>query len=263
MRGLPANRSVRDITYLSQPSPVSMADHWFEIADVEHFWIRRRFEVLQHLAGNLIPAAREMAEIGCGHGLLQLQIESTYGREVSGFDLNDAALKKNLSEHSGVFCYDIFRRDPALRARFDLIFLFDVLEHIDDEDGFLQAAAFHLAPNGSLIINVPSGQWMYSVYDRAAGHKRRYSISTLGATALRNGMQITNWSYWGMPLMPLLIVRKLWLAGRRDEADIISAGFDPRGNLMNRLLTRVSRCEPVPQKLFGTSLMAVLRPIEQ
>ena len=29
---------------------VSMADEWFDIADVEHFWVKRRFEVFQKLS---------------------------------------------------------------------------------------------------------------------------------------------------------------------------------------------------------------------
>jgi hypothetical protein len=80
--------SARTITYLSPPAEVSMADRWFEIAAIDHFWIRRRFEVFQRLADGLIGSAREIAEIGCGHGLLQLQIETAYGRDVAGFDLN-------------------------------------------------------------------------------------------------------------------------------------------------------------------------------
>ena len=66
------------------------------------FWIRRRFKVFQQLAGNLIPGAQTIAEIGCGNGLVQRQIEVAYGKEVSGFDLNEAALKINVSCLSSV-----------------------------------------------------------------------------------------------------------------------------------------------------------------
>src|SRR5512137_658047 len=98
-----------DIEYFSQPATVSMADEWFAVADMGHFWIRRRFDVFQRLAGDLIPGAREMAEVGCGHGMLQRQIENAYGRAVTGFDLNDYAMKQNLSRISKVCCYDIYQ----------------------------------------------------------------------------------------------------------------------------------------------------------
>jgi 2-polyprenyl-3-methyl-5-hydroxy-6-metoxy-1,4-benzoquinol methylase len=181
-----------NIEYFSEPAKVSMADEWFEIAALDHFWIRRRFAVFQRLAAGLVPAAREIAEIGCGHGLLQRQIEEAYGREVTGFDLNEYALRQNLSRISKVCCYDIYQRHATLRERFDLIFLFDVLEHIADEDGFFRALMFLLASGGKVVVNVPSGQWAFSAYDEAAGRVRRCSIGTLLEAAVRNDMEITD-----------------------------------------------------------------------
>jgi len=250
--------SSHKVEYLSPPSEVSMGDRWFEIASVEHFWIRRRFEVLQRLAGELVQSAREMAEIGCGHGLLQRQFEDQFGRELSGFDLNEYALKQNISRSSAVCCYDVFQKNTALGSKFDVIFLFDVLEHISDEDSFLDAVLFHLAPQGKIVLNVPAGQWAYSEYDRAAGHVRRYSIATLRQTGERCGIRVQRWTYWGLALIPTLAVRKLWLMGKSDHSAIISSGFDTRSKTINTLLWLASRSELIPQHLLGTSLMAVL-----
>ena len=250
----------RAIEYLSPPAAVSMADRWFEIASLDHFWVRRRFEVLQRLAGAQLPAAKNMAEIGCGHGLLQRQVEDQFGKPVTGFDLNDFALKQNISRTSQVCCYDIFQREPSLRQRFDLIFLFDVLEHLSDEQKFLDAVTFHLAPQGRLILNVPAGQWAFSAYDVAAGHQRRYSIETLTAAASRNHLQLESCTYWGLSLVPTLALRKLWLLGKKDQSQIISEGFDARNSALNAALGFLSRCEPLPQKFLGTSLMATFRP---
>ena len=251
--------TAREIMYLSPPAKVSMADRWFEIASVDHFWIKRRFDVLSRLAGELVASASEAAEVGCGHGLLQRQIEDRYGREVCGFDLNEYALRQNVSQLSKVCCYDIFTKDPALSRRFDLVLLFDVLEHIADEDRFLSALLYHLAPAGKLVVNVPAGQWAYSAYDRAAGHVRRYSIHSLTDVARRNRLQIIRWTYWGLPLLLPLLLRKLWLLGSHNEDKIISKGFDSRTDTVNKLLGIASKCEPIPQTFAGTSLMAVLQ----
>ncbi len=258
---IPSSESpvLRTIEYLSPPAAVSMADEWFEIADLDHFWIRRRFEVLRQLAGSLISGAREMSEIGCGHGLLQRQIEDGYGKELTGFDLNEYALKRNVSRSSKLCCYDISMMSAALREKFDLIFLFDVLEHVAEEDGFLGALRFHLAPGGKLILNVPASQRMYSEYDRAVGHIRRYSRRTLQLTAGRNGLKITNWSYWGFALVPMLLLRKIWLQGWKDQSKVVSVGIDSRTPSLNKALGILSRCEMIPQKLMGTSLMAILQ----
>jgi 2-polyprenyl-3-methyl-5-hydroxy-6-metoxy-1,4-benzoquinol methylase len=259
-----ATRSVaesqsRQIEYLSPPAPVSMADCWFEIASLEHFWIRRRFEVLQRLDDGLVRSAAQIAEIGCGNGLVQRQVEDHYGKAVTGFDLNEYALKQNLSTGSRLCCYDIHEQLPALHQSFDLMFLFDVLEHLPEETRFLNAVLYHLAPQGKLIINVPAGQWAFSAYDKAAGHFRRYSIEHLREVAHRSNLQIQSWTYWGLPLVPTLAIRKLWLIGRHDQSKTISSGFGFRSLAINHLLSLLSRCEILPQKRLGTSLMAILQ----
>jgi SAM-dependent methyltransferase len=248
------NSAHRPIIYLSRPTPVSMGDWWFDIATVDHFWIRRRFDVMRRLADSVLRNSRSAAEIGCGNGLLQREVEDYYGISVTGFDLNEVALQKNVSRVSPLYCYDIHQRNPELGARFDLLLLFDVLEHIEAESDFLQSAKFHLTDSGALLINVPAHQFFHSAYDLAAGHIRRYSVDHLTKVAEENGLKICALTYWGLPLVPLLLARK-GISMRRTDG---RAGFDTRGTAINSLLSFLARCEPLPQKFLGTSLMAVL-----
>lgn len=248
------NSEPRPITYLSPPAPVSMGDWWFDIATEDHFWIRRRFEVMRKLADAILRNSRCAAEIGCGNGLLQKAVEDHYGISVAGFDLNEAALQKNVSCLSPLYCYDIHQRNPEFATYFDLLVLFDVLEHIETESEFLQSAKFHLRDSGALLINVPAHQFFYSDYDRAVGHIRRYSANYLTKIVEQNGFRICALTYWGLPLLPLLAARKGMSMQHADGR----SGFDTRGRTVNSLLSALARCEPLPQKLLGTSLMAVL-----
>ena len=234
-----------------------MDDRWYEIANLEHPWITRRFEVLRCLAGDLISQASAIAEIGCGHGLLQRQIEDYYHAPVAGFDLNATALKQTACRFSPVCCYDVREQSPEYEARFDLILLADVVEHIDDEDAFLRAVKFHLAPGGVAVVNVPALQSLYSGYDRAVGHLRRYRIGSLGDVARRSEMKIARYTYWGLPLLPLLALRKLWMLARSGDG-AIAAGFETGGPMRDLALLWLARCEPLPQRLIGSSLMAVM-----
>lgn len=248
------NSEHHPITYLSPPAPVSMGDWWFDIATQDHFWIRRRFNVMRRLADAALRNSKSAAEIGCGNGLLQRGVEDYYGISVAGFDLNEIALQKNVSRLSPVYCYDIHQRNPEFAAHFDLLLLFDVLEHIDAESDFLQSVKFHLKDSGTLLVNVPAHQFFHSDYDRAAGHIRRYSLNQLAKVAEMNGFKVCAVTYWGLPLVPLLVARK-GVSMRRTDG---RAGFDSRGRAINSLLAVLARCEPVPQKFLGTSVMAVL-----
>jgi SAM-dependent methyltransferase len=244
----------RAVAYLSAAMPVNMGDWWFDVATSDHFWIRRRFEVMRRLADSEVRNAKRVAEIGCGNGLLQRDIEDCYGIPVSGFELNEIALQKNVSRLSTLYCYNIHQRNPEFQGHFDLLLLFDVLEHIEDEDAFLQSVKFHLAKSGTLLINVPAYQFFFSDFDRAAGHVRRYSIKQLAKVTERNGFKTLAFTYWGLPLVPLLLLRKMMSMQRGDG----KAGLDTRGPTMNALLGLLARAEPLPQRLLGTSVMAVL-----
>lgn len=253
LKGCAMGSQDRAVAYLSASTPVNMGDWWFDIATSNHFWIRRRFEVMMRLADSEIRNSKRAAEIGCGNGLLQKDIEDRYGIPVAGFDLNEAALQKNVSRRSPLYCYNIHQRNPEFRAHFDLLLLFDVLEHIEDEFEFLQSVKFHMADTGTLVINVPAHQFFYSDYDRAAGHVRRYSLGQLTNVAEQNGLKARAFTYWGFPLAPLLLVRKAMRMQRSNG----KSGFDARGQTINSLLSFLARWESVPQRFLGTSVMAV------
>ncbi len=248
------NAEGRTFSYLSPSLPVSMGDWWFDVAKPEHFWVRRRFQVMKAIADSVIRDSTSAAEIGCGHGMLQREMEDHYGKPVTGFDLNELALQRNVSRISQLYCYDIRQRDSQFRERFDLLILFDVLEHIAAESEFLSSVKFHLAPSGILLVNVPAHQYLYSDYDRAAGHVRRYSINHLRDISIRNNFKVLAITYWGLPLLPLLVLRK----AMRLNRDNGRAGFDSRGRVLNIALSMLAQCEFIPHGMVGTSVMAVL-----
>ncbi|HOW17923.1 MAG TPA: class I SAM-dependent methyltransferase [Phycisphaerae bacterium] len=66
---------------------------------------------------------------------------------------------------------------------FDSILYIDVLEHIEDDGGELKTAAGHLCPGGSLVVLAPAHPRLYSEFDAAVGHFRRYDRSSLSAVS--------------------------------------------------------------------------------
>lgn len=65
----------------------------------------------------------------------------------------------------------------ALEAneRFESILYIDVLEHIEDDKSEISLAAEHLTGNGYLIILAPAYPFLFSEFDEAIGHYRRYT----------------------------------------------------------------------------------------
>lgn len=64
---------------------------------------------------------------------------------------------------------------------FDTLLYIDVLEHIEDDAAELTRAAKRLKPGGRLVVLSPAHQQLFSPFDRAIGHFRRYSRRSLAA----------------------------------------------------------------------------------
>ena len=62
---------------------------------------------------------------------------------------------------------------------FDAILYLDVLEHIADDSKEVCVAADMLRHGGVLIVLAPAHRWLFSEFDSAIGHFRRYNKKTL------------------------------------------------------------------------------------
>lgn len=71
--------------------------------------------------------------------------------------------------------------DLAEERLFDTILYVDVLEHIEDDAEELRRVAGHLCEGGRLVILAPAHQVLFSEFDAAIGHFRRYDRSSLSA----------------------------------------------------------------------------------
>lgn len=72
----------------------------------------------------------------------------------------------------------------TLKSRqFDAIVYIDVLEHIEKDHDELNAAAALLRPGGRVIVLSPAHQYLYTPFDAAIGHFRRYSRKSLRAVS--------------------------------------------------------------------------------
>jgi SAM-dependent methyltransferase len=70
--------------------------------------------------------------------------------------------------------------------RFDCILYIDVLEHIENDRAEMEMASSCLKPGGHLIVLSPAHQFLYTPFDKAIGHFRRYTRRSLRQIASRD-----------------------------------------------------------------------------
>jgi len=78
--------------------------------------------------------------------------------------------------------------------RFDTLLYIDVLEHIADDRDELARAAARLNPRGHLVVLAPAHPWLWSPFDAAVGHHRRYTRASLLALSPA-GMSVASTRY--------------------------------------------------------------------
>ncbi len=247
------------IEYISKGQEVSMHDDWFDIADQDHFWMKWRWKSIAKCKQYLPLPEQTFLEVGSGNGISVNQFEKYTSCVVDGCDLNEKALNLSKPSRGRKLLYNIYDHNPGLLDHYDGIILLDVLEHIDDDTQFLKTAIQHCKNGGKIIVNVPAHQWLFSDYDKAVGHKRRYSIESLKSLLERANLTDIKVYSWGASLIPIALLRKKMIAGRGD--DIIKAGFKPSSKFVDFILTSLMHLETTsPFRLpFGTSLIAVAR----
>jgi len=94
-----------------------------------------------------------------------------------------AQLQQNLEATAHRDCQTICGTMQTIDSawQFDTIIYIDVLEHIEDDRGELGLAAAHLRPGGRVIVLSPAHQCLFTPFDAAIGHFRRYNRSLLRA----------------------------------------------------------------------------------
>jgi SAM-dependent methyltransferase len=245
------------IETLSQPQAVSMGDEWFQFATADHFWMQWRHCLLVRALSRAGGEVRNVLEIGCGHGIAREMLEHDLGIAVDGCDLNRTALEMAKPGKGRLFVYNILDQEPSLLERYDAVLLLDVIEHIDDDAAFVRAALRHLRPGGFVAINVPASMMLFSDYDRAAGHVRRYTANGLRDLLGSCGVAVQGVQPWGLLMIPLLLVRKA-LSRRAKRGNTIRTGFVPPNAVSRLVLRSIKSVETgLPFRVpFGTSILA-------
>lgn len=85
--------------------------------------------------------------------------------------------------------------DIPAASKYDCIIYIDVIEHIEDDYAELAHAGRFLKENGTLFVLVPAHQWLFSPFDKAIGHYRRYNKERLKAAGSTSGLTLHSLKY--------------------------------------------------------------------
>jgi SAM-dependent methyltransferase len=187
--------------------PEAGNDLYFQLEDGS-FWFQHRnrclTEVLRHY-----PPGGVFFDIGGGNGCVALAIQRSGWPvvlvEPGPFGARNA--KSRGIDH--VVCSTL--EDAGFRAGcMAAAGAFDVVEHIDDDLGFVRSVGTSLRPGGRFYVAVPALQSLWSQEDADVGHYRRYTTSSLRRLLESAGFEVEYLTYFfGCLPLPILVQRVL------------------------------------------------------
>jgi hypothetical protein len=219
------------------------------------FWHRLRW---RFVAAHLPCGPFTLLDVGAGSGvtgefLARSRPEATYT-----FDEPIESLRTLLRARHGERA-DLHGVDPLPRV--DVVTLLDVLEHLTDDRAFLADLVARLEPATTIIVTVPASPRLWSAWDEALGHVRRYEFDALAALLATAPVVVDETGH----LFPEMVPAAWWRARRRPATGPATGGsaaeFPDLPWPVDRMLELLGRPgvrwrTSIP---FGTSLCAVAR----
>lgn len=124
----------------------------------------------------------EVAEVGAGLGGTTRILLADGARHLRWVCLEpDVELAEQIDQLPNFCEVHCSTLEPLPDSSFDSILYIDVLEHIEHDRAELESALRRLRPGGHLVVLSPAHQFLFSPFDQAIGHFRRYSRAGLTA----------------------------------------------------------------------------------
>jgi len=180
------------------------------------------YEALRDVVKKTKP--QSFIEIGCGGGDFS-KLLCSLGMTGTGVDFSRAAIEisnQTLRKEIEVGKYTLIEADIAALdadvSGFDLGISVMVMEHIEDDVGFVDALCKLVRPGGCVAICVQGRRDLWSFEDETVGHFRRYDRDDLRRVLLGGGLRdIEIWSV-AVPVANFLHHIGNWLLQRSGEA---------------------------------------------
>lgn len=259
-----SSSNIREVFY-----PAEGNDLCFTIED-SSFWFGHRNRCILE-AVKVFPPPGTLFDVGGGNGYVARALQES-GLDVVLVEPGPAGVRNALKRGIRQVVRATLEDAGVLAESLPAVGLFDVVEHIPDDFGFLAGIKPLIIPGGRVYITVPAYQWLWSGEDVLAGHSRRYSVGSLRRVLEKAGYVVEFVTYFfGFLPLPILLNRALpYRLGFRtkeaaeDTARSVHEVSHPLADRILRILTsrelsRIASRRPLP---MGASCLMVARKAE-
>lgn len=182
-----------------------------------HWWFVGRRSIVRRLVHRILPRGATIVDVGCGTGGNLGALAAEYA--CVGVDTSPDAIALARERFPGIRFLE--GRAPedlgALAAEARLFLLADVIEHVEDDAGFLARLVRSASPGALFLITVPADPGLWSRHDETHLHFRRYERADLARLWERLPVTCLLLSHFNARLHPIVRAVRGW-SRRRGKA---------------------------------------------
>ena len=232
----------------------------------EHWYYSGKRQFVRDWIARARPPARADLLLDCGAGTGLFAEEMTSYCRVMVLDDHEEALRmlrtRFKPEQSLSLAGD---RVPLPDASLEYVTALDVLEHVPDDAAVVRGFHRLLKPGGLAVVTVPAGMALWSDWDVALHHFRRYDREQLQAIFPAAAWEVVYVNYTNVLVYPAVWAVRRWRAWRKKGGAIAGGGGRSEDRIPPRWINAVLRATFVRMAQwrvrlpFGVSLLLVAR----
>lgn len=223
--------------------------------DERHWWFVGRRRVVAALLRTLgLGSGRRILDVGSGGGGM-IETLLPYGTvsALEGDAESVSEIRRRYADRVNVIPEFVTPDTSALHGQ-DVITLFDVLEHLDEDDAFVRNAFTALPPGGKLILTVPAFPSLWSRHDVASHHKRRYTRRGLIRLLESHGFHIRRITFFNALLFPLAALQRFFQRNKEEAKSDVEDVPAPLNAILRWTFSLERFLAPQIDLPFGVSL---------
>jgi 2-polyprenyl-3-methyl-5-hydroxy-6-metoxy-1,4-benzoquinol methylase len=183
-------------------------NHAFNYLEQNSFWFKFRNKYIETVI-NKYAAHNNLLDIGGGNGFVSLGLQNT-GINVTliepGYQGCVNAIKRGVENVIYSTIEDCGFEENSIES----VGLFDVLEHIEEDKGFLLNMNHLMKDDSYIFITVPAYKFLWSNDDIVGGHYKRHTIKSLNRLLKETGFSKVYATYFfSFLVLPIFLFRTL------------------------------------------------------
>ncbi len=247
----------------NRPSPMNSDEYTnLERVEADHWYYAGKREFVRGWILRTRPPSKAEVLLDCGAGTGRFAKEMEAHCRVLVLDDHEEALRllRTRFQPGQILSLD-GDQVPLPDGAVEYVTALDVLEHVPDADAVVRGFHRLLKPGGLAVVTVPASMALWSDWDVALHHYRRYDRAQLCALFPSEAWELVQVNYTNVVVYPAVWWVRRWRRWFPAKAAQARAEDQVPGRVINRILrwqfTALARVRfPMP---FGVSLVLVAR----